>query len=299
MKVISRQREWFFPKISPFLSDTFLLYLKVVRLQQNYSGMLSRWVFTQSSLKLQTLRQKFLLYSLKIEYNMATCERETCPIEKPHRHIKKTIHESSNSRSGNQRLQQIFLTKTERTFIHKDKANETMHNKYSSLNSTPSPQSSTLNWNTSSYYDYTGNISISQPSLAAGGQVDLSRTFTPTPRGTFSYGGSKDYLEALSETEDCFVNQRSSHWSVTNKSYGNQSVEVSPLTSPQPKRPSPFPSPIGVAVALNKISEDYSILNIRESTTEQQNSQMLPMDTESSNTPAPVTRLASHVNPQN
>ncbi|CCU74201.1 unnamed protein product [Blumeria hordei] len=230
---------------------------------------------------------------------MAACERETCSIEKPHRHIKKTTHESTTSRSGNQRLQQIFLTKTERTFIPKDKASETIYNKYSSLNSTPSPQSSALNWSTSSYYNYTGNTSISQPSLAAGGQVDLSRTFTPTPRGTFSYGGSKDYLEALSETEDCFAHQRPSHWSVTNKSCGNQSVEVSPLTSPQPKRPSPLHSPVGVAVAFNKISEDYSILNLRESTTEQQKSKMLPMDTESSTTPALVTSLASHVNPQN
>jgi hypothetical protein len=40
-----------------------------------------------------------------------------------------------------------------------------------------------------------------QPSLTAGGPVDLSKTFTPTAHGTFSFGGTQKKASGGAEKE--------------------------------------------------------------------------------------------------
>ncbi|TQS38419.1 hypothetical protein Golomagni_01074 [Golovinomyces magnicellulatus] len=142
---------------------------------------------------------------------MTTSQRKTRPLSIPQRHLNLnssrslSVSTSSDSPSTNT-LRRVIIARTGSKHVHQGCVDNRIYlNLVSSRNSSPISASSEVSESpaekSSPSSEYETKSLLFQPSLAAGGEVDLSRTFSLTSHGTYSFGGKRSYPNILSKPQ--------------------------------------------------------------------------------------------------
>lgn len=203
-------------------------------------------------------------------YGIAACKYESCPLIYPHSHLEQREPQFSNSRVTmdspiSQSSRQVTAMKNGNLHLHHANKNDRMHPKRESPR-VFTPISSTR-VKTKPHLQHASRAALYQPSLAAGGLVDLSRTFTLTPHGTFSFGGKKNLPKISSKAKLPLKSKRVSSQHHSRNLVKNHDLaahrEGSPLKGQQSISPKSNTS--------SETSDSTSVLEHKKNSLEQEN----------------------------
>ncbi|RKF72028.1 hypothetical protein GcM1_249119 [Golovinomyces cichoracearum] len=179
---------------------------------------------------------------------MTTSQRNTRPLSIPQFHLNRdksrslSVSTSSDSHSSNT-LRRVIIARTGSKHIHQGCNDDRIYlNLISSRNSSPISESAEISENpveeSSPSVEYETKSLLFQPSLAAGGEVDLSRTFSLTNHGTYSFGGKKSQPIIFSKAQSLPRSQHPISLKCNKDSFGNPGlVNCQPVTVPQCQQP--------------------------------------------------------------
>lgn len=175
---------------------------------------------------------------------MTTSQRQTRPLSIPQRHLNLnssrslSVSTSTDSPSTNT-LRRVIIARTGSKHVHQGYVDDRIYlNLINPRNSSPVSASSEISESpaekSSPSSEYETKSLLFQPSLAAGGEVDLSRTFSLTSHGTYSFGGKMSYPKIVSKAQGLPRIQQPISPICNKDSFGNSGLVVcQPVSIPR------------------------------------------------------------------